>query len=464
MSESADTPASPVGRERSLLTDRRFAKLWLVQGLSQTAQNALLFTLLVVVLDRTGSSTQSGLLILSFILPTIALGMAIGVLLDRWRKIRVLVITNVVRSLACLLYLFFHQDVLAIYAISLGFATAGMFFNPAVLALIPSLVRRERLVSANSLYNLTLTGSQLVGLVFLAPAILKGFDENVLFVVAAITYAVAAALAATLGGVREGGAPSSPRRLLDAIPQEFRQSWQVLRADAPSLLAMAQLIMASSFVLLFAILIPRYMQDILNISADNAAFVFAPTGVGAIIGLRFLPWATRRLSKNGVVVLGLAGIAASLVGLSLVQPLAELMSRTGPLNPERLVGLSLLQALTMAFAGPMGFAYAFLSAPAQTVLHERAPAEMRGRIFTTQVVSANALSLLPVLFIGGLIDLLGGLADLPGVTIVFLLVAAVAAAMAFVSGRVGGVRSRKSDAARPTEQELPASVDTHRGG
>ena len=55
----------------------------------------------------------------------------------------------------------------------------------------------------------------------------------------------------------------------------------------------------------------------------------------------------------------------------------------------------------MAFAGPMGFAYALVNAPAQTVLHERAPAEMRGRVFAAQVVLANAVGILP-LIVGGL--------------------------------------------------------------
>ena len=72
----------------------------------------------------------------------------------------------------------------------------------------------------------------------------------------------------------------------------------------------------------------------------------------------------------------------------------------------------------MCFAGPMGFFYALLNAPAQTVLHERAPPEMRGRIFATQVVSANFLSLVPLLAIGAITDILN-------VTIVLLILAAI---------------------------------------
>src|SRR4030042_1894715 len=142
------------------------------------------------------------------------------------------------------------------------------------------------------------------------------------------------------------------------------------------------------------------MEDTLGISPDNAAFIFAPTGVGALVGLRFLPWFTRR-SKNRVVIIGLLAIAVCLVLLALVKPLAEVTEQApGAQNLTRFLRISLLQALTMAIAGPLGFAYALLNAPAQTVLHERAPAEMRGRIFITQVVSANFASLLPLLIIG----------------------------------------------------------------
>lgn len=450
--------------QRPLLSDRRFAKLWLIQGLSQTAQNALLFSLLIVVLENTRSSTHTSLLILSFILPSIPLGMAVGVLLDRWRKGRVLFVTSLLRALACVLYLFFHEEVWAIYAISLGFSTAGLFFNPAVVALIPSLVRRERLVDANSLYNFTLTASQLIGMVFLAPAILKAVGEGPMFVLGGTIFAASAALATTLRDARPAAAPVDHWRLLATIPRGFRESWRALRADVVSFLAMLQLIMASSLVLLFAILIPRYMDDVLHISPNNAAFVFAPTGVGAIVGLRFLPWATRRLGKNRVVVLGLLGLALCLVAFALVQPLAEALRRTGPLNPEEhLAGLSLLQALAMVFAGPLGFAYAFLSAPAQTILHERAPADMRGRIFTTQVISANFLSLLPVLFVGGLIDLLDGLTNLPGIIVVLFLIAVALAAMAVGSNIVGGVAEREEALAAQQEaasSRLSTPVDT----
>jgi MFS family permease len=408
--------------------------LWLTQGLAQTAQNAILFTLLILVLELTGSTAASSVLVLAFILPSIFMGVFVGVLLDRWHKGTILVITSVVRAGACVLYLFFNDDVLVILAISLGFSTSGLFFNPAVVSLIPSVAPRDRLVNANSLYNFTLTGSQLAGMVFLAPIMLKAADERAMFVVAGALFTVAGALAVGLGSLENAREIELPRGpLFGGIQEEVRESWRALTADAASALALVQLTMSSTLVLLFAILIPRYMDDVLNVAPDNAAMIFAPTGVGALVGLRFIPSFSSRWGKSRVVVIGLVGVAVSLALLATVRGLAEIMETTpGPLNPGRFLGLSLLQSLTMLFAAPMGFCYALLNAPAQTVLHERAPPEMRGRIFATQVVSANFVSLLPLLVVGAI-------TDFAGVTAVLLGIAAFLIFFAYASVRVAGV-------------------------
>ena len=173
------------------------------------------------------------------------------------------------------------------------------------------------------------------------------------------------------------------------------------------------------------------MLDVLDEAPEAAALVFAPTGIGALVGLRFLPWFTSR-GKNRTVVIGLTGIAVCLALLALVEPLVDVTRQApGSTKLAELLRISLLQLMAMTIAAPMGFAYALLNAPAQTVLHERAPAEMRGRIFATQVVSANFISLLPLLVVGVVTDEVG-------IAFVLLILGALVGGMAFVSSRVGG--------------------------
>lgn len=419
-----------VARSRALLSDPRFLSLWLSQGIAQTAQNALLFGLLVVVLELTGSSIHTSLLILCFILPSIPLGFAVGVLLDRFDKRPVLILTNLARAGACVAFYFFHGDVWVMYAISVGVATAGLFFNPAVVSLIPSIVPRDKLVPANSLYNFTLTASQLVGIVFIAPTLLKSVGADGMFIAGALLFLTAAVFAARVGSVHTPAERRSLGESFTSMPTEFRDSWRALSSDRVAMLAVSQLIVSSTLVLLFAILIPRYMGEVLEVPADSAALVFAPTGIGALVGLRFVPWFSRR-GKNHAVVVGLAGVAVCLALLALVEPIAELWkSAPGSIDPSRFLRVSLLQAFVMLFAAPMGFFYALINAPAQTVLHERAPADMRGRIFATQVVSANFISLIPLMLVGVVADLLG-------ITPVLLILSLGLGVLALVSNAVG---------------------------
>jgi MFS family permease len=139
--------------------------------------------------------------------------------------------------------------------------------------------------------------------------------------------------------------------------------------------------------------------------------------------------------------------------MALVEPIADVWGDApGWLNPRRWVQISVLQAVTMLIAGPMGFAYAMINAPAQTVLHERAPPEMRGRIFATQVVSANFVSLLPLLIIGAMTDLLS-------VTYVLLLIAGTVVGIAAISNAVGG-RDIPPLAPPPEPVRTPQEVST----
>jgi DHA3 family macrolide efflux protein-like MFS transporter len=364
------------------------------------------------------------------------MGFIVGVVLDRTNKETVLVTTSLLRAAGCVLFLLFHNEVWAIYFIAVGHATAGLFFNPAVVSLVPSLVSRERLVSANSLYNFTLTASQLVGIVFLAPLMLKTLGEDAVFVLTACMFLVSAALATQVRAPQEEPAPRVAQgAVFGSVLSDFRESWRILFSDRYSTVALLQLITSGTLVLLFAILIPRYMQDVIGVPPENAAFVFAPTAIGALVGLRFLPWFAK-FGKNRVVIIGLAGIAVSLVLLALVEPLAEITEQApGSDWVTRQLQLSLLQALTMVIAGPMGFFYALLNAPAQTVLHERAPPEMRGRIFATQVVSANFISLMPLLVLGALTDVV----KVPAVLIMIAAaVTVVAGASVFVARKANG--------------------------
>src|SRR5438477_6381059 len=69
-----------------LRVNTRFRRFWAGRLLANVAQNAILFALLVIVVNRTGSSIHASLLVLSFIMPAAVLGVVGGVVVDHLPK------------------------------------------------------------------------------------------------------------------------------------------------------------------------------------------------------------------------------------------------------------------------------------------------------------------------------------------------------------------------------------------
>ncbi|MBI2724110.1 MAG: MFS transporter [Chloroflexi bacterium] len=412
-----------------MLANRSFLLLWLAQLISQSAQNAILFTLLVLVTKLTRGSTYTSILVLSFVIPSVLFGIFSGVLVDLWSKRLLLIYTNAVRMVLAVAFLFSRDHVSLLILISIFFATSSQFFGTTDAVTVPSVVPKDQLMAANSLFSMAVTGSQLAGMIFLAPILLPTVGPAWLFVLAAVMFGVSVACAWLMPPIQEHDA--APDRTWPTIRQfreaagDYAGTLRTLSKDPVSVLALIHYATGSSMVLLFAVLVPRYMQAILGVSPDKAVTIFAPVGVGAIVGLRALPSIAARFGPVRTVIIGMCGLALFVTLLGLIEPISTLLAGTAldPNASQRAGGLSLLVLLTMAFAGPLGFTYALVNAPAQTVLHERAPAEVRGRVFAAQVVLANAVGILPLI-------VAGSVADVFGVSPVLFAIAAVMATIA----------------------------------
>jgi MFS family permease len=400
-----------------VLSNRAFRHLWLALIISQTAQNAVLYGLIIIVLDRTKSTTSTSVVVMSFVIPTVLFGIFTGVLVDRWSKRRLLILTNVGRAVCGVAFFFAREHTLALYGITFIFATFSQLFTTSTAASIPFMVNRQQLISANSLFSGGFTIAQIAGLIVLSPIILQAGGSPALFATATGAFVVAAWFGRSLPFIGEDGEEESEgtfpgRDELRGAVREFREALSGLRADSMSTLAMGHIMLSSTLILIFAIMVPKYMQAVLKVDTKSAVTVFAPVAIGALIGLRAVPWLVARLGKTRTVALGMFGIAFCLGVLGFVETIASLLERVDQINPfgqgtHRFFGLSILVALTMLFSGPLGFSYAMLNTPAQTTLHERTPVAMRGRVIASQMVLANGVALIPLVVVGGIADLYG---------------------------------------------------------
>src|SRR5437868_12819649 len=133
-SPSTTSPQS-YGDEVSIWHNRNFLLLWLAQAISQTAQNAIWYGIVVLVERLSHSSTQLSLAVLTLIIPSVVFGVLAGVYVDRWDKRTVLIATNVIRG--CIAFGYAGFDLAGslplslLFVINFLFSTVGQFFAPA---------------------------------------------------------------------------------------------------------------------------------------------------------------------------------------------------------------------------------------------------------------------------------------------------------------------------------------------
>ncbi|TAK34264.1 MAG: MFS transporter [Chloroflexota bacterium] len=457
----------------AVLKNRHFLALWMAQVLSQTAQNAILYVLMILVEERTSSTTHMSFLVLSTILPSVVFGMAAGVFVDRVKKKMVLTSTNFLRALLVLLYIVVEPAFALIYLLNLIFSTVGQFFSPAEAATIPLVVKKKQLVTANGLFNITFTVSQLAGFVLVAPPLVKWLGIDTTFIVIAIAYVVAGILVGFLpdheestrpllgfGDLRDFVLRRQPRSGADAVAveavgamektivrnffEELRQGWDLVRGDRFIALSMLYLTLMNTLMLVMATLAPGFAGRVLGIAPDDVIYIFSPIGVGILLGTVILPSLAARMGKPRLATAGLVLIAAVCLIFGLLgrggSVLSDIVSLLG--LPTSLLDAVSLVSIVIVFAFLSGIAYAFVIVSSQTILQERAPASMRGKVFAIQQTFGNLVSVLPLIS-------LGALADIIGITRVF----SVMAGILFLAALIGLRETRKTaPSIQPTEE------------
>ncbi|MFQ5944016.1 MAG: MFS transporter [Anaerolineales bacterium] len=137
----------------ALLRQRNYALLWSSQLVSMTGTWALFAALPFFVFQLTGSVLATGIMFFVEVIPPILLGSVAGVFVDRWDRRWTMIGANVTRGLLLLLLLAFRsaEQVWIVYVVAFLESVANLFFGPANNALLPQLVGKDELVTANSL-------------------------------------------------------------------------------------------------------------------------------------------------------------------------------------------------------------------------------------------------------------------------------------------------------------------------
>ncbi len=391
-----------------LLKNARFRRLLESRIIGQTAQNALFYALIILLVKESGSSVHSTLLVVALTLPSIIFGIPGGTFADILPRRLTLTVGYLGRAVVAAALFYWSGDLVYIYILVLVHSTIGQVFGPAEAATVPAVVRRDQLTTANSLMMAGLMVGQIAGMVVLAPFMIKLISPDSVFLACTVLFLVAAYIVGWLAqGFTVSDGERAPRMGFMAAT---RQGFDILRTNRRAYLAMVYLVIAISLSKVLVILMPKYTDDVLGIQPEDTVFVVAPAAIGAVLGLLFVPLAARLLGAWRVVALGFALFMLGLIGLGLVVYVRAFILDNVDIGigfVEDEVGVSSVITVTMLLAIPLGFAFTVVNVAARVVMNEAAPPEAQGRIFAVQMAIGDFLSLIPLLIVGVVADVVG---------------------------------------------------------
>lgn len=149
------------------LKHRPFALLWTGQTTSRLGDSLYRIALAWWVLEKTGSATAMGAVLVFAQVPMLIFLLIGGVVVDRLPRLRVMFVSDILSGLVIAFVAVFSWldllEVWHIYIASMIFGFVEAFFFPAYQAVIPQITPPDMLTSANSLNGLSQRVTGIIG-------------------------------------------------------------------------------------------------------------------------------------------------------------------------------------------------------------------------------------------------------------------------------------------------------------
>ncbi len=368
------TDALPQNKSmQAVLANVNFRKLWIGQTISQIGDGLTNLAILIVINKLTGSTAALAIMMVIVAVPQLIFGLVSGVFVDRWDRKRIMILSDVLRGLLVLGFILVRrpEEVWIFYVLGFLQAVVGTFFSPAKTAMIPTIVERESLLSANALSQTTqvitsVVGSALAGL-------LVGLSGSAwpAFTLDGLSFFLSAAFIARVS------APQAVERVSGGVGDTLKELGDGLKFLARQRMLIG--VMTTFSVTMLGIgsvnvLIVPFLINHLRVPTTAMGFIEAAQVIGMVLGSALVAVLAARLKANQIIVGGimLVGLFVGLFGASPV------------------IGLCLLALFFIGlFITPV-------QAASATLLQELVPDEMRGRAssaMNTVITLASVISM-----------------------------------------------------------------------
>jgi MFS family permease len=409
-------PKPDEAKASAVLSNRPFLLLWLSQLATQVGGNMVMYALTISITNTYKSSSAVSVLLVCFLVPAIIFSALAGVFVDRADKRHILLITNIIRGAAVLAIALFGSNLLLIYVLMAFIATVTTFFAPAEASMIPLLVPKNQLVSANGLFTLTMNVAFVLGFAMLGPIVVAIANTQVLIVIVAALYLMAAVFCWTLPPAPRAQAMESSavqtvadaERAVSTMFSQFFEGIAYIRSNRSIGWSLSYLGFAGALVGILAVVGSNFATKTLGLGEKDFALIVLPMGLGIMMGILILNSYGRYLPRRRTIEAGMICIGILLSVLAWSGPISRFLQEkatsTGVEEASRVVSLL---SMVMGLAFFIGAAYAIVAISAQTQLQEELPEDVRGRVFGILNMLVSIASLAPLIIVGPVSDIVG---------------------------------------------------------
>jgi MFS family permease len=362
------------GKIRQLLHNGPFVRYMMGEAVSMTGTWMQVMAQTWLMTTLTASATMLGLVNFTAGVPMILLSMMGGAVADRYDRRHILLVTQVVQILLALImgWLISIERIQIWHILLVAFVLgiSNSFEMPAATALVPELVGREQVAPAIAFDRSVFHGTRLIGPA-LAGYVIGLWGTASAFFLNALSFVAFMLALLTLRG-RSDASLAAARR----DGQSIKQGLAYVRSD-PATMAMIAL-MASTTVFVFPVMVvilPLYTRHVLNLGPDKMGLLMGISSIGALTGSVSL-LAVPRHKRWRLMLAAVAAVGAALVSLSQAQRFAVATGSMVVLS----LGVSTLIGLS------------------NTIVQERAPGPMRGRV--SAIAGLSFFGLMPFASLG----------------------------------------------------------------
>jgi MFS family permease len=260
----------------------------------------------------TKSGTWLGLVAFADLFPTVLLSPVAGALADRFDRLRIVLISQVIAMLqAIALSALVFADLMTIdrlLLLTMALGVVNALNQPARLALIPSLVEREHLPSAVAINSIVFNSARFVGPAAAGLAIAHG-GIGIAFLVNALTYV---AFLVALAVIRLTPAELVPTRRSILGDTVDGYTYAAKHAGIGPMLALMAITSLSTRA--FVELLPGFADAVFGRGPEGLAWLTAATGLGAMAGGLWMAQRPHTAGLTSIIVANVLVMAGSLIG------------------------------------------------------------------------------------------------------------------------------------------------------